>query len=103
MVRRNRPQPGVELTHLKQGAEPDGDAGDKYTGLDRFGRVAGQRRLKPGTGETDWFQYGYDRDSNRPPGIISTRQPRRALLDSYNITIVECLRASGRSSPRRRR
>jgi hypothetical protein len=65
VVRRNRPQPGVELTHLKQGAEPDGDAGDKYTGLDRFGRVAGQRWLKTGTGETDWFQYGYDRDGNR--------------------------------------
>ena len=37
--------PGVHigLTYIKQGAEPNGDAGDKYTGLDRFGQVVDQR------------------------------------------------------------
>ena len=33
----------MDLTYVKQGSESDGDAGDKYTGLDRFGRVADQR------------------------------------------------------------
>src|SRR5207237_6530639 len=43
--------------------ESNGDAGDQYTGLDRFGRVVNQRWLSSGT-VTDRFQYGYDRDGN---------------------------------------
>jgi YD repeat-containing protein len=66
VVRRAHPQPGVDLTYIKQGVEPDGDAGDKYTGLDRFGRVVDQRWLDTDDGShTDRFQYGYDRGSNR--------------------------------------
>jgi RHS repeat-associated protein len=65
VVKRAHPQPGVDLTYIKQGAEPVGDAGDQYTGLDRFGRVADQRWLVTSTGTaTDRFQYGYDRDGN---------------------------------------
>ena len=33
----------MKLTYIKQASEPNGDAGDQYTGPDRFGRVAGQR------------------------------------------------------------
>ncbi|VTU01332.1 rhs repeat-associated core domain-containing protein : YD repeat protein OS=Isosphaera pallida (strain ATCC 43644 / DSM 9630 / IS1B) GN=Isop_2419 PE=4 SV=1 [Gemmataceae bacterium] len=66
VVRRAHPQPGVDLTYVKQGAEPTGDAGDQYTGLDRFGRVVDQRWLKASTGvAVDRFQYGYDENSNR--------------------------------------
>jgi YD repeat-containing protein len=66
VVTRGHPQPGVDLTYVKQGAEADADAGDKYTGLDRFGRVVDQRWIKTGNGtHTDRFGYGYDRDSNR--------------------------------------
>jgi RHS repeat-associated protein len=65
VVTRSHPQPGVDLTYVKQGSESNGDAGDQYTGLDRFGRVVDQRWIKTSTGTaTDWFQYGYDRDSN---------------------------------------
>jgi len=36
----------VNLTYIKQGAEPVGDAGDQYTGLDRFGRIVDQRWIR---------------------------------------------------------
>ncbi len=59
-------QPGVELTYIKQGSEGTGDAGDQYTGLDRFGRVYDQRWLVTSSGTAvDRFQYGFDRNSNR--------------------------------------
>ena len=60
------PTPGVELTCIKQGAESDGDAGDKYTGLDRFGRCVDQRWIKTSDGtHKERVQYGYDRVNNR--------------------------------------
>src|SRR5207249_4953898 len=66
VVKRAHPQPGVDLTYIKQTAESNGDAGDQYTGLDRFGRVVDQRWIVTANGtHTDRFQYGYDRDSNR--------------------------------------
>lgn len=38
----------------------------RITGLDRFGRVVKQRWRNTSTStETDWYAYGYDRDSNR--------------------------------------
>jgi hypothetical protein len=43
VVIENYPQPGVELTYVKQSGESNGDAGDQYAGLDRFGRVVDQR------------------------------------------------------------
>jgi YD repeat-containing protein len=39
VVRRAHSQPGVDLTYIKQSGESNGDAGDQYTGLDRFDRV----------------------------------------------------------------
>jgi RHS repeat-associated protein len=67
VVKRAHPQAGVDLTYIKQTGESNGDAGDPYTGLDRFGRVVDQRWLKPNdvNNPTDRFQYGYDRDGNR--------------------------------------
>jgi RHS repeat-associated protein len=66
VVRRGHSQPGVDLTYIKQSGESNGDAGDQYIGLDRFGRVVDQHWLKTSSGtHTDRFQYGYDRDSNR--------------------------------------
>jgi RHS repeat-associated protein len=66
VVKRSHPQPGVDLTYIKQTGEPNGDAGDQYTGLDRFGRVVDQRWLIVASGlALDRFQYGYDRDGNR--------------------------------------
>jgi RHS repeat-associated protein len=65
VVERDHPQPGVNLTYIDPNGST-GDAGDKYTGLDRFGRVVDQRWYVPSTSTyTGRFQYGYDRDSNR--------------------------------------
>ncbi len=54
------------MTYIKQTGEPNGDAGDQYTGLDRFGRVVDQRWIVTANGtHTDRFKYGMDRDSDR--------------------------------------
>src|SRR5262249_38701669 len=58
VVKRSHPQPGVDLTYVKQTGESNGDAGDQYTGLDRFGRVVDQRWIVTSTGTaTDRFKY----------------------------------------------
>lgn len=77
VVEQNRPEPDVKLTYAMQGSESvvttGTGAGDRYTGLDRFGRVVGQRWYDgDATGgastdaayHTDRFLYGYDRNSN---------------------------------------
>jgi hypothetical protein len=47
----------VDLTYIKQGVEGNGDAGDQYTGLDRFGRVVDQRWIKTSdSSHTDRFK-----------------------------------------------
>jgi RHS repeat-associated protein len=64
VVQRAHPQNGVNLTYFSPTAAT-GDAGDQYTGLDRFGRVVDQLWLNPNTATaTDEFQYTYDRDGN---------------------------------------
>ncbi len=67
VVKRAHPQSGVDLTYIKQTGEANGDAGDQYTGLDRFGRVVDQRWIPTAspTNPTDRLQYTYDRDNNR--------------------------------------
>jgi RHS repeat-associated protein len=66
-------RPGSVLTYVMPSGGSVGDAGDMYTGLDRFGRVINQLWATsdtPGSGGdtlgtiTDQFQYGYDRNSN---------------------------------------
>src|SRR5262249_36652237 len=65
VVKRGHPEDGVDLTYIKQAGESNGDAGDPYIGLDRFGRVVDERWIKTSDGSaTDRFKYGYDRDSN---------------------------------------
>jgi hypothetical protein len=65
-VKRARPEIEVDLTYIKRSQESTGDAGDQYTGLDRFGRVVDQRWKESSSNtHTDRFKYGYDRDSNR--------------------------------------
>jgi RHS repeat-associated protein len=68
-------RPGSVLTYVKASGASNGDAGDMYTGLDRFGRVVNQLwvtadTVSSGTGgdtlgtTTEQFEYGYDQDSN---------------------------------------
>ena len=57
-------EPGVELTYYTSGGS--GDAGDQYTGLDRFGRIIDQRwRKTSDSSDRERVKYGYDRASNR--------------------------------------
>jgi hypothetical protein len=66
---RNHPEAGIALTYIAQTVDstPDlnADGGDRYTGMDRFGRVIDQNWYQLSTtSSTDRFQYGYDADSN---------------------------------------
>jgi RHS repeat-associated protein len=72
VVARTHPKPlvpsvQVGLSYLRQGSEPNGDGGDQYVGLDRFGRVEAQRWLQSDdvANPMDHFRYGYDANSNR--------------------------------------
>jgi RHS repeat-associated protein len=65
VVERDHPQTDVNLTYISQ-TSSTGDAGDKYVGLDRFGRVVDQNWYNTSTtSSVDEYAYGYDRDSNR--------------------------------------
>src|SRR5579884_3636068 len=66
VVERDHPQTGINLSYLKQSGDTqyNGDGGDQYTGLDRFGRVIDQFWINASNGTTvDRYQYGYDPDS----------------------------------------
>ena len=64
MVERDHPQTGVNLTYISQTGST-GDAGDQYTGLDRFGRVVEQNWYDTTTSASvDDYQYGYDADGD---------------------------------------
>jgi RHS repeat-associated protein len=67
VVQRDHPEAGVMLTYIQQTGQGNvnTDGGDRYTGLDRFGRVIDQNWIKDGTtNNTDRFQYAYDRAGN---------------------------------------
>lgn len=65
IVKRARPQTGINLSYIKLSTESVGDAGDQYTGLDRFGRVVDQRWIRSSdNANIDRYTYGYDADSN---------------------------------------
>ena len=65
VVERIHPETGINLTYISQ-TSSTGDAGDKYVGLDRFGRVVDQNWYDTGTSSSvDENRYGYNRDSNR--------------------------------------
>ncbi len=65
VVARKHPENLVDLTYIKQGVEPNGEAGDQYAGLDRFGRIVDQRWRKSDGSHPDRFKSGFDRDHNR--------------------------------------
>ena len=64
VVQRAHSQPGVNLTYISQ-TGGTGDGGDKYVGLDRFGRVVDQNWYAPATSSSvEDVQYGYDAAGN---------------------------------------
>src|SRR5256886_869152 len=87
-------QPGVDLTYIKQTGESNGDAGDQYIGLDRFGRVVDQRWIKTSSGAAlERIQYGFDRASNRTFRdnlVASSSQDEYYTYDGLNrLTILQ--------------
>jgi RHS repeat-associated protein len=67
VIERARPEVNITLS-MANFSGATGDAGDKYTGLDRFGRVVDQRWTKGTTATSpvmDRYGYTYDRNSNR--------------------------------------
>jgi RHS repeat-associated protein len=72
IVERAQPGARVKLTYVQQAgdAAANGDGGDQYTGLDRFGRVIDQNWVRTSAAadgsaagtSTARYQYGYDRD-----------------------------------------
>jgi RHS repeat-associated protein len=82
VVARRHPQPGVDLSYIKRSGEANGDAGDQYTGLDRFGRIVDQRWLHSSDGSAvDRLQYTYDRNGNR---LSRTNLIDAAFSESYS-------------------
>ena len=66
MVERSHPETGIDLSYIKRSGESNGDAGDQYIGLDRYGRIDDQRWLDASTGvAVDRYGYSYDRNGNR--------------------------------------
>jgi RHS repeat-associated protein len=65
IVKRAHSQSGVDLSYIKLTGESVGDAGDQYTGLDRFQRIVDQRWINGSNVDVDRFKYGYDRNGNR--------------------------------------
>jgi len=64
IVKLSYPEPAADMTFIAQSGEPVGDAGDQYTGLDRFGRVEDIRWIGE-EGHVERVQHGYDRASNK--------------------------------------
>ena len=64
VAERARPEVGMTLT-MATTTGATGDGGDKYTGLDRFGRVVDQRWITGGgSSATDVDRYGYTYDEH---------------------------------------
>jgi RHS repeat-associated protein len=75
-----------------------GDVGDKYTGLDRFGRVVEQRWTR-GTAYTQVFQdrfyYTYDRNGNR---LTRTNAFSAAFSETYSYDALNQLQSFARGT-----
>ncbi len=89
VVRRAHPQPGVDLTSIRQAgdAQANADGGDPYTGLDRFGRVIDQNWRNTATGAAAVrLQYGHDRAGNvlSRNDLVETALSQLYSYDSLN-------------------
>jgi len=66
LVSLTMPQPGIALSYKHATGEPVGDAGDPYSGYDRFGRTVDMRWIKTSDQSSlSRIQYGYDKMSRR--------------------------------------
>jgi RHS repeat-associated protein len=102
MVERGRPESGIKLTMVSQNGSV-GDAGDPYTGLDRFGRVVDQRWIEGSGGsatDVDRYTYQFDRNSSRTARL---NQLDAAFSETYAFDgvdrLVDFARGGGGTGP----
>jgi len=97
VVERARPEIGIMLT-MATTTEATGDAGDRYTGFDRFGRVVDQRWIT-GSGSTatdvDRYGYAYDRNGNR---LARSNALASAFNETYSYDALNQLQDFARGS-----
>ena len=88
VAQRSLPQVGLTLSMASK-TGTSGEAGDKYSGLDRFGRTVDQRWSTSSGTDIDRYQYAYDVGnptiranllSGKPVAIYCLRRPRQARL-----------------------
>ncbi len=93
VVERHRSEVNVGLVMAPGGTT--GDAGDQYTGLDRFGRIADQQWRQ---GATIVDQYGstYDRNSNR---LTSTNGLNAAFNEVFTYDALNQIESYTRGAP----
>ena len=60
VVMRTHAETGVALSTIKLSGESVGDAGDPYTGLDRFSRMVDQRWVSGSNTNVERYDYGVD-------------------------------------------
>ncbi len=94
VVVRAHPEPGIDLSYVKLSGESVGDAGDQYTGLDRFDRIKDQR-WRSGTTDKDRNTYTYDRDGNR---LTETNTLNSAFNETYTYDNLNQLASFNRNS-----
>ncbi len=94
VVKRGHPLSGVDQTFVLQTPEATGDAGDQYTGLDRFGRVVSQR-WRTSVADVERTLYGYDRNGNR---VSRTNSLNSAYDEAYTYDNLNQLTAFNRNS-----
>jgi RHS repeat-associated protein len=85
----DHPQDNVNLTYIQQGNDPNAihDGGDKYVGLDRFGRIVDQNWYNATTQtSTDRFQYGFDANGNVlwRQNVVNTADGELYAYDALN-------------------
>jgi len=97
LIERSRPEVNVTLSMVSQSGGT-GDAGDQYTGLDRFGRVVDQRWIT-GSGSTatevDRYGYTYDRNGNR---LTRSNALASAFSETYSYDALNQLQGFARGS-----
>ncbi len=93
-VRVGYPAPGVELTYRQLSGERPGDAGDPYSGYDRFGRTVDMPWVKISDGSViERSGYGFDANSRR---IWQTRPQTDTQDQQYDYDALSQVSASAR-------
>jgi len=90
------PTPGLELTYRALSGAPVGDAGDPYSGYDRFGRTVDMPWVSTEDDSlVERSQYGFDRDSRR----TWQKRPLTSMQDQqYNYDALSQVNAAARGS-----